>query len=82
MLLATVFEVAQYFEYREATFSISDGIFGSVFYFGTGFHGIHVLLGHAFLTVNLVRLYNMHFSRSHHLSLEFAIVYWHFVDVV
>jgi len=82
ILLATLFEVAQYFEYSEATFSISDGIFGRVFYFGTGFHGLHVLIGHVFLTVNLLRLLKIHFSRLHHLSFEFSILYWHFVDVV
>jgi cytochrome c oxidase subunit 3 len=54
--LALVFEVAQYLEYSEATFSIRDGVYGRVFYFGTGFHGLHVMLGHAFLMFNLFRV--------------------------
>jgi cytochrome c oxidase subunit 3 len=27
-------------------------------------------------------LIKFHFARNHHLGLEFAIWYWHFVDVV
>jgi len=82
VVLARIFEIAQYVEYSTATFSIRDGIYGSIFYFGTGFHGIHVVGGHIFLIVNLIRLINCHFSRYHHLGLEFRIMYWHFVDVV
>lgn len=82
LLLALIFEIAQYVEFKEATFSIRDGIFGRVFYFGTGFHGLHVIFGHIFLTYNLFRIILSHFSRLHHLSFEFSIVYWHFVDVV
>ena len=50
---AFMFEIAQYVEYSEATFSIRDGVFGSVFYFGTGFHGLHVIFGYVFLMYNL-----------------------------
>ena len=57
IVLATIFEVAQYVEFKEAPFSMSDGVFGSIFFFGTGFHGLHVIFGHLFLSYNLVRLY-------------------------
>lgn len=56
LVLAFFFEGAQYVEFREATFSIRDGVFGSVFYFGTGFHGLHVIFGHIFLAYNLLRI--------------------------
>lgn len=52
LILAFIFECGQYLEYVNARFSMSDGIFGRVFYFGTGFHGLHVIIGHVFLTVN------------------------------
>jgi len=75
LVLATMFEVTQYVEYKGATFSISDGVYGRVFYFGTGFHGIHVILGHLFLAFNLFRLLGCHFTRIHHLRFEFAAIY-------
>ena len=61
---------------------MSDGIYGSVFYMATGFHGFHVFIGTCFLTVCAVRLYNYHFTVEHHLGFEAAAWYWHFVDVV
>jgi heme/copper-type cytochrome/quinol oxidase subunit 3 len=82
ILLASIFTLLQYFEYVTSPFSISDGIYGSVFFMTTGFHGFHVLIGTCFLSVCLVRLYLNHFTREHHFGFEAAIWYWHFVDVV
>jgi heme/copper-type cytochrome/quinol oxidase subunit 3 len=82
VLLATMFEVAQYVEYREATFSIADRIYGRIFYLRTGTHGIHVLAGHIFIIFNIIRRHLGHFTRLHHLRFTFCVWYWHFVDVV
>src|ERR1700744_3477166 len=53
VLLAVIFTALQGVEYSVSSFTISDGAFGSCFYFGTGFHGIHVMIGTAFLAVGL-----------------------------
>lgn len=82
VLLGLLFTALQVFEYIEAPFSIADSVYGSVFFIATGFHGFHVIVGTAFLSICLVRLNNFHFSRTHHFGFEAASWYWHFVDVV
>ena len=80
--LAIVFTILQGVEYSVSSFTISDGTFASCFYFGTGFHGLHVMIGTAFIAVGLWRLLAYHSTENHHLGLESGILYWHFVDVV
>jgi cytochrome c oxidase subunit 3 len=82
LILAVIFTSLQVFEYQTAPFSISDGIYGSVFYITTGFHGFHVFIGTVFLVVCGLRLLKNHFSRTHHIGFDAAVWYWHFVDVV
>jgi len=82
VLLAIVFTGFQGVEYNVSSFTISDGVFGSCFYFGTGFHGLHVMIGTAFIAVGLWRVLAYHSTDNHHLGLESSILYWHFVDVV
>lgn len=82
IFLAMEFTLLQGLEYFEALFYINDSVYGSSFYLTTGFHGLHVIIGTIFLIVSLVRLLLGHFTSKHHLGFEFAIWYWHFVDVV
>jgi len=51
IVLAIIFTGLQGVEYSVSSFTISDGVFGSCFYFGTGFHGLHVIIGTIFLLV-------------------------------
>jgi cytochrome c oxidase subunit 3 len=53
VILALVFTALQAIEYSVSSFTISDGAYGTCFYFGTGFHGLHVIIGTAFLAVGL-----------------------------
>lgn len=53
VVLAVIFTIFQGVEYSVSSFTISDGAFGTCFYFGTGFHGLHVIIGTIFLAVGL-----------------------------
>jgi len=53
IILAIIFTYFQGVEYSVSSFTISDSVYGSCFYFGTGFHGFHVIIGTAFLAVGL-----------------------------
>nr|YP_011008748.1 cytochrome c oxidase subunit III [Uroobovella oviformis]WPV72074.1 cytochrome c oxidase subunit III [Uroobovella oviformis] len=82
ILLGIYFTFLQYLEYKQAIFTISDSVFGSLFFVMTGFHGLHVIIGTLFLIVNAIRIIMNHLSSEHHFSFEAASWYWHFVDVV
>ena len=82
ILLAWLFLNLQYLEYINSSFTITDSIYGSSFYFSTSFHGFHVIIGTIFLTVSLNRIINYHFTGNHHLGFESAIWYWHIVDLI
>jgi heme/copper-type cytochrome/quinol oxidase subunit 3 len=73
IFLALAFIGCQVYEYTYSDFSINDGIYGSLFYMLTGFHGFHVIIGTVFLIVCLVRLFLTHYTRTDHLSFECAI---------
>ncbi len=82
VLLGVSFTALQMVEYSHAHFGFKDGIYASVFFMATGFHGFHVFVGTIFLFVNLMRARNGTLTPRGHLGFEFAAWYWHFVDVV
>lgn len=82
LILGGLFTCIQIFEYLHAQFSINDGIYGSTFYFATGFHGLHVLIGSFMLVVSLIRNTLRQLHPEQHVGFLSSIWYWHFVDVV
>ena len=62
--------------------AVNSGLYGSIFFMATGFHGFHVLIGTIFLAVCLIRLLKGDFTPQKHFGFEAAAWYWHFVDVV
>ena len=83
IILGICFTFLQILEYHEASFKFTDGIYPSIFYMATGFHGAHVVIGTIFLIVCYFRAKKGHFDKeNNHLGFEFAAWYWHFVDVV
>lgn len=82
ILLGVFFEMLQVIEYSLTPFNLNDSVFGTIFYFLTGLHGFHVFVGIIFLAICLVRLQKGQLLRESHTGFEFAIWYWHFVDLV
>ncbi|MGP1396395.1 MAG: cytochrome c oxidase subunit 3 [Inquilinaceae bacterium] len=82
VLLGIFFSILQAYEYSHASFGFRDGIYSSVFYMATGFHGLHVIIGTIFLAVCWWRTAKGHFTPTSHFGFEAAAWYWHFVDVV
>nr|QNE85914.1 cytochrome c oxidase subunit III [Sericostoma personatum] len=82
IILGIYFTLLQAYEYYEASFSMTDSVYGSVFFIATGFHGLHVIIGSVFLLMCLFRMMSQHFSSNHHYGFEAAAWYWHFVDIV
>lgn len=82
IILAAIFTGFQGYEYVHSGFTISDSVYGSVFYMLTGLHGLHVLIGTIFLAVCLYRLEKGELRPDHHLGFELASIYFHWVDFV
>jgi cytochrome c oxidase subunit 3 len=81
--LGLSFTAFQAYEYSNAPFAFwGGGVYPSVFFLATGFHGFHVIVGTLFLAVCWLRARADDFTPEQHFGLEAAAWYWHFVDVV
>jgi len=76
----------QAFDYYELLtvhgFGINSGIYGTLFFTMTGFHGAHVFGGVVGIGIILLRGLTGQFSAKHHIAVEAVSAYWHFVDIV
>src|SRR6266511_5216001 len=88
LVLGVIFLGMQGYDYYQLSvvdpekFRLSSGVFGSLCYTMTGFHGAHVFGGAAFISVVLLRARSGQFTARYHDTVEMASYYWHFVDVV
>lgn len=98
LFMAVFFLLIQYIEYNGLSLTISDNVFGSFFFLLTGFHGFHVTVGLLFLCEQYGRMFvptvvfyssvlnfsffNSFYNRDRHLGVAFALIYWHFVDII
>ncbi|MBX7198467.1 MAG: cytochrome c oxidase subunit 3 [Rhodospirillaceae bacterium] len=80
--LGALFLSLQAYEYIHAGYKLTDGVYPSVFYLATGFHGFHVFVGTVFLLVCAFRAQADQFTPEKHIGFQAAAWYWHFVDVV
>ena len=63
-------------------FGINSGIYGTLFYTMTGFHGAHVLGGIIGIAVVLAARHGRPVLGEAPLAVEAVHYYWHFVDIV
>ena len=56
--------------------------FGSCFFMITGFHGLHVSAGVAYLTIVAMKVLRGDYEKKGYEIVEIAGLYWHFVDLV
>src|ERR1700761_4293059 len=70
IIFALLFTGLQYFEYKEAGFTMADSVFGSAFYASTGLHGLHVIVGTIFILVGFIRIINYQVTKQHHQGFE------------
>ncbi len=98
ILLAGVFLVIKFFEYRvkfehgllpgfwynphEAGQPVNGNIFFALYFLMTGLHGVHVIAGMVVISWILVRSARGDFSSEYYTPVELVGLYWHLVDVI
>jgi heme/copper-type cytochrome/quinol oxidase subunit 3 len=84
-VLGVAFVTIQGFEFNKL---VGEGVvfgnsqFASAFYFLTGNHGLHVIIGVIWCVTIIFRALRGGFTPEEHLGVEIFGLYWHFVDVV
>lgn len=73
VVLGRVFTMFQLIEYYVASFTFSCSCYSSVYFIGTGFHGLHVLIGRALLIICLFRFSFMTIRPNHRVGFECSV---------
>ncbi len=76
------FLAGQAIEWMSLPFGFTTGIFGSLFYLLTGFHGLHVLTGVLLQFYMLYRSFLPGNYEAGHTGVTEVSLFWHFVDVI
>ncbi|MBI9054145.1 MAG: cytochrome c oxidase subunit 3 [Bacteroidales bacterium] len=95
LILAIVFLVNKYFEWgakiehglypgSESLEQLGHGevLFFGLYYFMTGLHALHIIIGIIFIAVMMVKVKNGKLNVNRFVQLENAGLYWHLVDVI
>jgi len=85
LILAFCFLAIKSYEYPHKWaegITLSSGLFGSFYFTLTGLHGLHVIGGIVFITYILLQAKKGRYSANSHERVEYAGLYWHFVDLV
>jgi cytochrome c oxidase subunit III len=82
MAMGSYFLYGQAVEWGGLEFGFTTGVFGSMFYLLTGFHGLHVLTGILLQTMILIRSFLPGNYDNGHYGVFATSLFWHFVDVI
>ena len=95
VLAAVVFLVIKYFEWGAklehglfpgmdhfSTLSYGQQLYFYLYFFMTGLHGLHVIVGMVFILVVMQKLKNGTINKNHYQLQENAGLYWHLVDLI
>jgi len=83
--LGALFLVLQLVVFRQvaaAGLTITDGVYGAVFYSFTAFHAAHVLVGVLILLWVFARSLRGAYTEHNTINVRMCGMFWHFVDVV
>ncbi|MDY0343707.1 MAG: cytochrome c oxidase subunit 3 [Lentimicrobium sp.] len=95
LLLALVFLINKYFEWGAkfehgmypgselmANLGHGDMLFFSLYFFMTGLHGVHIIIGMTLLAITLVKVKKGAVHAGKYQLLENSGLYWHLVDLI
>lgn len=95
LVLALAFLVNKYFEWsgkighglypgsqKLIEFGHGDTLFFGLYFFMTGLHALHIIVGMVLLTVMLFRVVKNSVSHVNYIHLENSGLYWHLVDLI
>lgn len=82
LVLGLIFLGLQGLEWHNKAFSLTSGVYGSLYFTITGFHMAHVLVGLLMLAVLLIWTSFDYFGARRHAAVSIGAIYWHFVTVV
>jgi cytochrome c oxidase subunit 3 len=92
---ACIFLVIKYFEWSAkfehglfpgmehySTLPNGERLFFFLYFFMTGLHGLHVIVGGIFLLIVMKKIQNQKVNQDRYILLENAGLYWHLVDLI
>lgn len=95
LILAVVFLVNKYFEWGakidhglypgSATlqqFGNGETLFFGLYYFMTGLHALHIVVGIALIAIMMVKVHKSKVHENRFVQLENTGLYWHLVDII
>jgi len=95
LVLAIVFLVNKYFEWGAKIehglypgsdllhqFGHGETLFFGLYYFMTGLHALHIIIGIVFIAVMMYKVYREKIHADRYVQLENSGLYWHLVDII